>query len=532
MSDADHPSLSPQAGLFSNLRVVSLGTLLSRVLGMARDIGMASLFGAGTVLDAFILAFRLPNLTRQLFGEGALTTAFLPIFVRELENEGKEAARATLSAVSLALGMLLFALIIIGEVISLGILWCVDVSDSTRLLIELFMIFWPYMLFICMSALFCAALHSLKQFLWPALVPVVLNIIWLIGIAFAYWNFQGDPHRARFVAACLTAAGMFQMLLPAFIVQRNGVGWTSHWRAGWKHVQEVINAIIPVLAGLSILHINSILDSVMAWSLAQPESGEPAWCEAIGIDPMLEPGTATALYIGQRMFQFPLGVFGLALGTVLYPVLTRHALRGETGLLRKELSRGLRLGLAVAIPASVGLAILASPITDLLFRHGQFTSDDARLSAQMIAVYGLGVWIYIMLTILNRAFYAMNDRMTPLRFGFVALVANLILNVVLVWSLGGKGLAIASVIATALQVILTTYRLHVRIEGLPWKSMCIVALLSAVVAAIMGLACYGTLNAFPESESIIDRGLRLLVPLAVGVGSYGLLGWWVLLRRI
>lgn len=532
MSDTDYQPLTSRSSLFSNLRIVSLGTLLSRILGMARDIGMASLFGAGTVLDAFILAFRLPNLTRQLFGEGALTTAFLPIFVRELESEGREAARATLSAVAFALGMFLFALIVIGESVSLGILWSMDVSDSTRLLIELFMIFWPYMLFICMSALFCAALHSMKQFLWPALVPVVLNVVWLIGIVAAYFQLQDDPERARFVAGCLTFAGMLQMLLPAFLVQRHGVGWTKQWRDGWKHVREVFAAMVPVIAGLSILHVNSILDSVIAWSLAKPESGEPAWCEMLGISPILEPGTTTALYIGQRMFQFPLGVFGLALGTVLYPVLTRHALRGETDLLRHELSRGLRLVLAVAIPASLGLALLASPITNLLFRHGQFTADDARLSSQMIAVYGLGVWIYILLTILNRAFYALNDRMTPLRFGLVALVTNLILNVILVWSFGGIGLAIASVMATTLQVGLTTHRLHVRIEGLPWKEIRIVALLTLIVTAVMGLACYGVLSAFPDSASMIARGLRLLVPLLVGAGVYGVLGWLVLLKRI
>ncbi len=504
----------------SNLRVVSLGTLLSRVVGLARDVGMAALFGAGTTLDAFIVAFRLPNLTRQMFGEGALTTAFLPVFIKDREQNGDAAARATLSAVAVVLLIILTSIVIVMEVVSLVIWKSVALSPSTLMLLQLFMIFLPYMVFICLAALFCAALHSMRQFLWPALVPVVLNVFWMLGVVLAWYFAKEDLSRARIVAVAITGAGALQMLLPLIVLQRSGMGLVRSWKTGWPRVGVVFRTMLPVVAGVSIMQINAVMDSFMAWGLSQPDQGGHAWCEQIGIPPLLEAGTATALYIGQRMYQFPLGVFGVALGTVLFPVLTHHAQRGETALLKADIARGLRLVIAVGLPASAGLFLLAGPITSLLFRHGQFSAEDAALTASMIATYGLGVWCYIGLIIMNRVFYATDDRISPMRLGLITLVANLIFNVFLVWTFGGIGLALGSVLSALLQVILTGRQLNKNLGELDWHSIYQTGWKGLSATLLMSAIMVATLSLMPTSETMLWRFLHLVAPFATGTLTY------------
>lgn len=508
------------SGMLSNLRVVSLGTLTSRLLGLIRDIGMTTVFGAGTTLDAFIVAFRLPNLARQLFGEGALTTAFLPVYLQDRTQNGEQAARSTLTAVAIVLATLLAGAVLIVELMGMILLLTVPLAESSRLLLWLLMVLMPYMMFICMAALFCAALHAQRQFFWPAIVPIVLNVLWLIGLAVAWSGLNDDVSRATMVGVFVVLAGLAQMLLPIVVLFRSGTGFTRHWRKGLPRVKEVFLVMLPVVGGLAVMQLNTVLDSLMAWALARPDGGGPAWSESIGIPPLVESGTATALYIGQRMYQFPLGVFGVALGTVLFPLLTQHALRGEQDLLRTALTRGMRLVIAIALPASAGLYVLAKPLTLVLFRHGAFSAEDARLAADMIAVYGAGVWIYISLVILNRAFYAIGDRITPMRLGLLTLTLNVLLNALLVWLIGGIGLAWGSVLAALFQLVMTALQLHRQIGPFDGKALGATLLRGLVATAGMSAACLAVLSRSAASETFSERLTWLLLPVLVGMGTY------------
>ena len=520
--------------ILSNLRVVGVGILASRVLGMVRDMGMAALFGAGTTLDAFIVAFRIPNLTRQLFGEGALTTAFLPIFIRERDRQGDESARAMLTAVSIALTVALTAIVCVSELVAAGLLIGFNLAVSTRLLLHLLMLLLPYMVLICNAALLCAALHSMQRFFWPTIVPIALNALWLAGILLAWWLFDEEHSalRARSVALSITFAGFVQLLIPVAALSVLGMGFSRLWRRGWPRVGEVFRTMLPVVAGMSIMQINSVLDSFMAWGLARPDQGGTAWCEALGIPPLLESGTATALYIGQRMYQFPLGVIGVALGTVLYPVLSKHAQRGQSQALRDEICRGLRLVIAIAFPASAGLVVLAEPVTAVLFQHGAFTTDDARLSARMIAMYGAGVWTYIGLAVANRVFYALGDRVTPMRCGLIALALNIALNVVLVWSLGGIGLALASVLASIVQLGLTMFLLRRNVGEIDWRAIGITAGKGILATGVMVACCLLTLRLFGHPTALVVRIVWLACPLIVGLLSYIGTTWWLGMEEI
>lgn len=517
------PVQKTRSSLVRNLRTVSLATLLSRLLGLARDISMATLFGAGTTLDVFIVAFRLPNLTRQLFGEGALTTAFLPVFIREQAERGSSAARATLTSVAIALASFLSLIVIISEAIIAWALFSLELSESFTLLLQLLAIMLPYMIFICSAALISAALHALKVFLWPALVPVVLNIIWLTGALVAFTVTEDESLRIKIVATTITIAGIFQCLLPFYMLQRMKMGLSRNWRTGWSKVREVILTMLPVVTGLAVIQVNVVLDSLMAWGLAIPEGGGVAPSASLGIKGFLSAGTATGLYIGQRMYQFPLGVFGIALGTVLFPLLTQHAQAGEIAELRKDLSKGLRLTIAIALPASAGLFLLASPLTNLLFRHGEFTQEDSLLTAKMIATYGCGVWAYIGLTVLNRAFYATGDRMTPMRLGVIALVLNLVLNIALVVPLKGVGLALGSVLAAATQLTLTTWKMNQQLGSLYWEEIGRTLVKSIAATVTMVVICLTVINTLNFGDTMTANFLELSLPLIAGALTY----WFV-----
>lgn len=504
----------------SNLRLVSLGTIVSRVLGLLRDMGMTALFGAGTVLDAFIVAFRLPNLARQLLGEGALSTAFLPVFVRCREQHGDRPAREMLTAVAIASGLTLCGLVATGELIIAGLIWLTEPAPSTQLLLQLLAIMLPYGLLICLSALFCAALHAQREFLWPALVPIALNLFWLLSLLIVASLWKIPRVQAIGSACAVTLAGGIQLLIPLWALRRRGMGLVSSWRSGWPFVRDVFHAMLPVVIGMSLLQASAILDSLLAWGFSQPDDGSTAWCEMLGISPVMESGTASALYIGQRMYQLPLGVFGVALGTVLYPLLTQHAQQGAVDKLRADLSRGLRIMLAVALPASAGLCLMSWPLTLALFRHGEFNEEDARLVSRMIAIYGTGVWCYIGLAILNRAFYATNDRITPMKLGFLALSLNLALNLSLIGWLGGMGLALGSVLAACTQMLLTLRRLNQHVGPLPWEEIRTTLWKSLLATGLMALGCLGVMMLLPLPETFFRKLLLLGIPCLSSVGVY------------
>lgn len=504
----------------SNLRLVSLGTIASRVLGLLRDMGMTALFGAGTTLDAFIVAFRLPNLARQLLGEGALSTAFLPVFIRCRETHGDRTAREMMTAVAVAAGMILCSLVIAGELIIAGVLWWGAPAAATELLLTLLAIMLPYALLICLSALFCAALHAQREFLWPVLVPIALNLFWLLALILVFWFWKLSRIQAMGSAWAVTLAGSIQLMIPLWALHRRGMGVVKTWRAGWPFVRDVFRAMLPVVIGMSLLQASAILDSLLAWGFSQPDDGSTAWCQMLGISPLMESGTASALYIGQRMYQLPLGVFGVALGTVLYPLLTQHAQQGAFDKLRADLSRGLRIMLAVALPASAGLCLLAWPLTLALFRHGEFNEDDAQLVSRMIGIYGTGVWCSIGLAILNRAFYATNDRITPMKFGFLALILNLILNLLFIGWLGGMGLALASVLATGTQMLLTLRRLNRQVGPLLWPEILVTLRKSLLATGLMVLCCLGVMSLLPAPETLPLRWLLLGTPCLTGMAAY------------
>lgn len=492
--------------------------MVSRFAGLARDMLMAAIFGTGWVFDTFTVAFRIPGTFRRLFGEGAMTAAFLPRFVEEDQNQGRAAASRLFAAVAAQLVRWLGAIVVILELVLLALWMSLDLSERSALLLQLTMLMLPYSLLICVAALHCAALNGVHHFMVPAMLPIALNVVWFTGGLLAIWLLQVDADQVRLIALSIVAGGVVQLAIAIWKSRqfqiRMGSGDVS------DELQQRVNRLFrqmgPVLFGLSITQLNVLVDSLLAWVLAQPEGVLPGTLERY----RLADGTASALYLGQRMFQFPLGVFGVALGTVLFPRFSRHAAAGDRRELGRDILHGLQLVVLVGIPASVGLWLVAQPITDLLFRRGAFGEADAALTVRMIGAYGFGVWVFCGLLIVNRVFYAADDQMTPARQGLVCVSLNVIFNIVLLPVLKETALPVSSVLATLCQLALALEVLRGRNLDVGYRAVGRVLWRSVLAAAVMTVCCLVVQQYAFGDDSTLARLLRTVIPVGVCVAVY------------
>lgn len=515
-------------GLFSGLRIVALSTLASRVLGMFREIASAKLFGVGPIWDAFSFAFLIPNLARRLFGEGALSAAFLPVFARQLEADAGGDARSAwqlASAVFSLLAIVLTGLVLAGELLLWGLSWASAGHAETQLMLGLTAVMLPYSLLICLAAQVTAVLHSLGNFKWPALVPVVLNVCWIASIWLIDPLFEPDRVAQVYaLAVCIVAAGVLQLALQWPTLRTLGFRFDRRWQAVRPAVGEIARAMLPVTLGLSITQINTILDRLIAWTLTAPVAKSwamplPPMSLPFGLTYPLEPGAVSALYFGERVYQFPLGVFGVALGTVLFPLLSRHAARGELERVRDDLSLGLRLVIAIGLPASAGLVLVAEPLTRLLYQHGDFTALDTARVAPILVAYGAGVWAYCAIPVLYRGFYAVGERKIPVQVGLVAVVLDIALNFSLIWPWAERGLAASTAISAAIQVALLAWMIQRRVGRLDWRRLCVTGARALSATLVMGAVCYATLVYFPKGlERLLPGRLNEAAALFVAIG--------------
>lgn len=498
--------------LTRNVRWVSLLTLLSRCLGLARDALMAARFGNGLLLDSFTVAFRLPNLARALLGEGALATAFLPAYVQEREQAGRDAAQRLAVAVVLWLTIAAAVLVVLGELLLWGFAAAVTLSPESDLLRRLMMWLLPYLGLICIAAQLGALLNAEHRFLIPALVPSILNSVWLLGLWTAVWWTTAEEQLFVMCAAVLVA-GVLQVLVPMWGLRRLGFRYDSGWPQATAAVLTLAGQLVPALGGLLVTQMNVLLDSLIAWGFAAPVGTD-------GTGYPLVTGTASALYFGQRLYQFPLGVFGVALGTVLFPLLAQHAQARQYEGLRTDFAHGLRYVAAIGVPASAGLMLIAHPLASLCFEYGAFSADDARATAQMIAAYGSGVWAYCGLQIIHRGFFAIGDRMTPLRVSGIAVALNLLLNLSLIWVVGGVALALTTSLVSGLQCVVVAALFRRKIGN--WDTRSVRSAIVAAVLASVVMIAGGAIAAYAVSEwsGWFGRLARVAIPLGTAIIIY------------
>jgi putative peptidoglycan lipid II flippase len=544
------PVRSRPARLFAGLRVVSICTLLSRVLGLAREMAMAALFGLGPVLDAFTTAFAIPNLARALFGEGALSTAFLPLFVREQEQTGPEAANRLASAVFLWVALGLSALVAVGELLIAAALWLLSLDAATRLWLVLTSVMLPYLMLICLTAQIGSVLNAQGRFALPALLPVLFNVCSLIAIGLVRRQSWPAETQALWLGVAVVLTGIVQVVAPWPQLRRLGFRFDRRWREAQDRLRELLRVMAPIVLGLSITQLNVLCDRLIALGFSRPEAVDSTTSTELPndggvVEPSkkdwrpLESGTAAALNLGQRLYQFPLGLLGVALGTVIFPLLTRHAERGDLHHLREDLTLGLRLVFVMGIPASAGLWLLADPLAGVLFQRGNFDAHDARRTADMIACYGVGVWAFCGLLIVQRGFYAMGDRRTPLKIGLFVMLINLALNLTLIWVVGARGLALSTSICGILQFGLCLLWIQHRIGALRWWSLASHWGRTLIGTAAMTAIGWWILQSL-ASEAITATGrlVQLCVTVFAAIVSFAILciilrldEFWMLFRH-
>ena len=453
-----------RSSFFSGLKITAFWTLISRLLGMVRDVSTAALFGLtdNGVMDAFVVAFRVPNIFRRLFGEGALSASTLPAIAAR-----KEADPLTVwQLISTLLGCVFAAmsiLTLLAEIFCIFLWFDADGQPEYRLIAGLSVVMLPYLLCIAMASVASAALHALNHFSTPAFVPILLNLIWIVvaTVIAPVWK-DAPAIQAYLIAIAVLLGGLLQFAVQIPVLRRFGMRWQWNWAANRATIYRIVRQLIPMAVGLAILPINTLIDTAVAWAFSASNPETPiAWLGGLIAYPLQE-GTVAAIYFAERMYQFPVGLLGVVIGLAAFPALSRHATTGDRAQFVQQMIRALRANLFLAIPATAGLILLAEPLTSLLFRHGAFTETDTQRTAQMVAAYGCGIWAYCTLPVIIRGFYAAEDSQTPFRLGLMVVLVNALVDLVCIWQLGETGLAYASAAAAGLFVLLLSREAHFR----------------------------------------------------------------------
>ena len=497
--------------------MVGSATLLSRVLGLLRDVVLANLIGANGNADAFFVAFKIPNFLRRLFAEGAFAQAFVPVLADTREKGGQAAVRELVDRVAGVLGgvLLLLTLItvmaspIVATIFAPGFL-----RDPAKLALtgDLIKLTFPYLLLISLTGFAGAILNSYRRFAVPALTPVLLNLC-LIGAAL--WGAPNFEEPVVALALGVLVAGFAQLLFQVPALAGVGLVPRPRWAPRHEGVRRIMLLMVPALFGVSVSQINLLLDTVLA--------------------SLLPTGSVSWLYYSDRLTELPLGVFAIAIATVILPTLSGQRARADDPAFASTLAWAIRCVLLIAIPATVALAILAEPLLATLFQYGAFSEGDRTMAAASLRAYTLGLGAFMLVKVLAPGFYAREDMRTPVRIGIIAMVANMLLNAVfvfpLMWwlNLGHVGLALATSVSAWLNAMLLYRGLRreavLPADGLPLKWL--LQIMLATAAMIVTLAWMLPENAIWADWLWWQRAYQLGMLCVSGLGVF-LVALWLL----
>ena len=520
------------ASFLKHFRTVSGLTLLSRVMGLVRDAALAHVIGAGQTMDAYSMAFMIPNLLRRLFGEGALSAAFVPVFTQYLESGDRKAANRFMSLMIVLLVTSLAAVTLVAEGALLVLRHCTEGLEKWHLIFGLAAVMFPFALTICLVALLQAALNCCRHFVMPALAPILLNLFIIGGAVTAALAAADDAvTQVYLIAGTVAVAGVVQVLIQVPALARKGLKFVLVWDLRHEGLRRVLRLMGPMVLAIGVIQINTFLDSAVA-NLFSPYTEGVTSFEIAGrqVAYPMKTGAATMLYFGQRLYNFPLGVFAIAMATVIFPELSRYAHRKDLAGMGRVASQGLRLTVFITIPAAFGLVLVCEPLLRLWLEHGRFAADPGAVAraAWVTRVYALGIWAYSTNHILIRAFYANQDTRTPLRVAMVAAAMNFGLNLVLIWPLAEKGLALATVLSAVVQFAFLAGILSRRLAQLEWRRLVTTVgqtvLATAVMAAATAAAVYWAAPAL-DLAGRTAAIVQLVFGVVAGIVAYLAAAW-------
>jgi putative peptidoglycan lipid II flippase len=424
--------------------LMSSATFISRILGYGRDMLLAFYFGATGLSDTFFVAFRIPNLLRELFAEGSMASAVIPVLTEYQAREPQEAkrlVRVTFTFILVAVGAICAAGILftpaIVTVIAPGFLGNPEKFSSTVLLTR---VMFPFLLFVSLAALLMGALNVKRVFFVPALAPAALNVTVIASVVLLATRLR-NPVLAAAIGVLVGGSVQFAFQAPAFFRQ----GYSMRPLAGFAHpgLKRIGRLVVPMTVGMAVAQINIVVSNILA--------------------SFLPGGSITYLFYSMRLIQFPIGVFGVAMGIAALPSLSEHAMRRDYDSLREDFSFALRLLLFICVPAMAGLIALREPIINLLFQRGRFDYEATRGTAQALLFYSLGIWAIVGVRVVAATFYSMQDTKTPVKVAVVALTANVLLSLALLMPLKHSGLALANALSSTVNFLLLFYFLRKRL---------------------------------------------------------------------
>ncbi|MGD0785527.1 MAG: murein biosynthesis integral membrane protein MurJ [Sedimentisphaerales bacterium] len=475
---------------FNAAKTVAVITLLSRIFGFFRDLGITSL-GATRYNDAFGLAFKIPNLFRRLFGEGALASAFVPVFTDVHEKDGAEKARLLLANSFAILAVFLAALLVIGE-LAFFIYSLVPGPKDREFLMLLAIIMYPYMFTVCLLALCSAALNARGHFAFPAFAPIIFNIF---GIIAAWWlapllkeNLQ---HQLVLVAFSVIVAGVVQLAAVLWLLEKSGLFLRPRLKPIEPGIKPIIQLIMPMLLGLGFLQFSEVFQDIIAWNLTLTKLSPAINIFGWSIPCPLREGVIVRVGAARSFYQFPMGVLAISLGVAVFPLLSRYASRGDIPNLRDSINRAIRLSLMEGIATGVGLYMLAEPIM-MIYARRKFTVPDAIQAAFVLKMYVLGMWAYCSYQILARAFYACKDTKTPLKVSCILAVFNILLLLALIWlpGMGPGAFGLSTSITFAMNSIILILILRKRLGLLGGRKIAKSIVRAIIASAVMATVVY------------------------------------------
>jgi putative peptidoglycan lipid II flippase len=453
--------------------------------------GITSL-GANRLTDAYGLAFQIPNLFRRLFGEGALSSAFVPVFTDTAEKDGFEKASRLLANAMALLAVFLLAIMLVVEIGFVTVALLPGPVDR-KLLMTLATIMFPYMVTVCLLALGSAALNCRGHFAFPAAAPIIFNIV---GIIAAWWvapllkgNLQGQ---LVIVAVSVIAAGVIQLVAVLWLLRKSGFSVRPRLFPIEPGIGPILKLLMPMLLGLGFLQISELIATIISWNLtattAAPDISIFGWV----LHRPLTPGVITRVNAARALYQFPMGVLAISLGVAVFPLLTRYAARNDIVNLRDSINRALRLALMEGIATGVGLYILAEPIVKLIYARRNFSPADAAQAAFVLQMYVLGMWSYCSYQILARSFYSMKDTTTPLKVSCALVGVNLLMLVTMIWIpwLGAGAFGLSTTLTFSINACVLVYLLRKRLGLIGGRKLLASVIRSVIASVVMAAVIY------------------------------------------
>lgn len=470
--------------LIQSAGLIGVLTAFSRVLGMLRDIVSAALFGTSAVWDAFVMAFTIPNLLRRLVFEGALSSAFIPIFVEIQKTKGKAEAERFANQVGTSLFLIVLILTAGFYAGLIALKTSGAVTGKWAMMLDFLTVLFPYLFFLLGVALSMGILNSEKHFFTPALSPAILNLVWIAAVMLICPAVSPDRMvQAKILCLAIVISGAIQLLIQWFPLRARQYHMKLIWDFSSPYLSRFLKLILPSIVGFSVFNLNMLVDLIFGYFL--PE------------------GSSSSLWYAGRLMQFPLGIIAVSLGTVLLPEYSHQSANKNRSEMRSTFSFSLRSVFLIMIPAAVGLIVLAHPIVQLLFERGEFTSVSTANTQDVLAAYSIGLPAYAGLQVIVSAFYGIQDMKTPVVAGIYAILLHLLLNFVLMNFMGSSGLALSTAISGILNFTILIFLFYEKVGDFDIHGISIFSAKVLTVSLIMGVTAFMVNDRFSVIPAIL-----------------------------